>query len=92
MTMPPNQPPQGAPINYESVLLTPQDVEHLKVLSICWWVLAGLQCLGICVGGAYLVGGILFLAKVLHDRDAETLVALTLQPQHVQEHEKDRDQ
>jgi hypothetical protein len=31
-----------------------RDADHLRVLSICWYVMAGLQCLGACVGLVYL--------------------------------------
>jgi hypothetical protein len=44
--------------------LTPQDAEHLRLLSICFYVVAGLQALFACfpiihfvMGGALLVGG-----------------------------------
>jgi hypothetical protein len=35
--------------------LADKDAEHLKVLSICWYVMAGLQCLGLCGGLVYVV-------------------------------------
>lgn len=38
--------------------LTPSDVSHLKVLSIVWYVWAGLSLLGGCCGLFYIVMGI----------------------------------
>jgi hypothetical protein len=37
-----------------------RDAEHLRLLSIFWYILAGLQCLGACVATAYILFGILF--------------------------------
>jgi hypothetical protein len=45
--------PQYAPVD--------KDAEHLKVLSICWYIIAGLQCLGGCAGIVYIGIGIVAL-------------------------------
>jgi len=56
MTLPPNQ---------TSLALTQRDTEHLNALSICWWIVAGLQCLGTCIGIVYVVLAIVFGAGAL---------------------------
>jgi hypothetical protein len=37
-----------------------KDAEHLKILSICWYIVAALQALGGCVGLIYVGLGVLF--------------------------------
>ncbi|MGH7143027.1 MAG: hypothetical protein ACREJ2_02700 [Planctomycetota bacterium] len=45
-----------------------QDADHLKILSIVWYVLAGLQALvGLCGGLYFLVFGALFGAAAAHN-------------------------
>jgi hypothetical protein len=41
-----------------------KDAEHLNILSIVWYVLAGLQCLGMCAGVAYIVMAGVFASKL----------------------------
>ena len=50
---PTDYPPPGP--GYPMPPLADKDAEHLKVLSICWYVMAGLQCLGLCGGLIYVV-------------------------------------
>ncbi len=52
-TPPPPPPDFGSPPPYVPVDAT-RDGDHLRVLSICWYVVAGLQCLGVCGGLVYL--------------------------------------
>ena len=53
------QPPPGLP-SQQSAGLYVQDQEHLKVLSICYYVSAGLSVLGALFAGIYMVvGGVL---------------------------------
>ena len=57
MTMPPRG-PQGGDAGLPGIGLVEKDAEHLSILSILWWVLAGMQCLGMCVGIGYGVFGL----------------------------------
>ncbi len=57
--------PMPPSVGYESATLVDRDAEHLKVLSICWYVVAGLGVLFSCfpmiyvgIGVAMLTGGI----------------------------------
>ncbi len=64
--LPPSGPPPGI---YAAV---DKDSEHLKILSICWYVVAGLQALGGCIGLGYIAFGILMGLGIAssNDRDA----------------------
>lgn len=42
-------------------MLTPDDRAHLKALSICWYVFAGLSLLGALCGGFYMLLGVVFM-------------------------------
>ena len=56
------QPLPGDPgINYQSTLLVDRDSEHLKILAICWYVIAGLSALGGCLPLFYVGMGAIFL-------------------------------
>src|ERR1043165_2698599 len=65
-----NIPGPGAPMGY---MPPDKDAEHLKILSILWWVVAGLQCLGFCGGVIYIVLGIAFASGNIRDPDAHTM-------------------
>ena len=58
-------PPSFPPPDYEyppADVPPDRDADHLKMLSIFWYVIAGLQCLGACFGLIYVVLGILAFA------------------------------
>ncbi len=48
MTTPQNPLPPTSDINYQSRSLVDADAEHLKILSICWYVFACLHALAAC--------------------------------------------
>ena len=56
--MPP-QPPPGLPPYVQT--MADQDAEHLKILSICYYVQAGLTALGACVPVIHLFMGVAML-------------------------------
>src|SRR4051794_21798966 len=70
--VPPNEPatpnnaanapgPEAAqPIGYQAMVYD-RDADHLKILSILWYVWSGLAALGGCVPIIYVAGGLMFL-------------------------------
>lgn len=58
LTMPP-QPPPGLPPYVQT--FADKDAEHLKILSICYYVQAGLTALGACVPVIHVAMGIAML-------------------------------
>ncbi len=73
-TVPP-QPPAGPPRHVQTVV--DQDAEHLRILSVCYYVQAGLTALGACIpvihlvmGGAMLAGRFAPQGASPHDLEA----------------------
>jgi hypothetical protein len=67
MTQPPNQPPGTPPVDpyagavpYQSVPFD-KDAEHLRILSICWYVGAGLAALMGCFPIVHVAIGLFFI-------------------------------
>jgi len=54
-------------------MLTPDDRAHLKTLSICWYVFAGLSLLGALCGGIYVVVGVLMAVVGSADNEDEAV-------------------
>jgi len=54
-------------------MLTPDDRAHLKALSICWYVFAGLSLLGALCGGLYLIMGVVMATVGGADNDDEAM-------------------
>lgn len=52
-------------------MLTPEDQSHLKALSICWYVMAGLQLIGGLCGGLYMVIGVIMGIAASADGDED---------------------
>ena len=48
-------------VGYESATLVDRDAEHLKVLSICWYVVAGLNVLFGCFPLMYVAIGVMMM-------------------------------
>ena len=73
----PAQPPAGLPVMLER----DQDVEHIKILSVCYYVDAGLTALSACVpvfhlfiGAAMLSGGFGSASVPAHEREMMQLM------------------
>lgn len=56
----PPQPPPGLPPQHQTVVN--QDTEHLKILSICYYVMAGLSVLGAFATALYVIMGSMMLS------------------------------
>lgn len=62
MNLEPTQPPTvPSSLPYAPPMVN-RDLEHLKVLSICWYVIAGLNALGGCFMTIYVAMGAMFMA------------------------------
>jgi len=69
---PPSPPPQPPDYGYNQGYTPPdRDADHLKILSIFWYVIAGLQCLGACFGLVYIVLGIVAFAGGMANRGGD---------------------
>ncbi len=55
-------------------MLSAEDKAHLKTLSICWYVYAGLNVLGMLCGGLYAVLGVVALFAGQAENDDEAVV------------------
>ncbi len=53
--------------------LTESDRAHLNTLGICYYVFAGLNCLGICGGLIYMIGGIVFMVAPVDQSGSQDL-------------------
>ena len=62
MNMQPTQPPIQPTTLPHAPMMVSRDHEHLKVLSICWYVIAGLNALGGCFATIYIAMGAAFMA------------------------------
>ena len=66
MTQPPYPPPQtyqtSSSLPYQSIgTLDVKDTEHLRILSICWYIVSALQCVGLLGGLILVVLGVVLL-------------------------------
>jgi hypothetical protein len=62
-SLPPSFPPPPPDYEYAPGFVPPdRDTDHLRILSIFWYVIAGLECLGACFGLIYIVLGIVAFA------------------------------
>lgn len=62
-------------------VLVNRDIEHLKLLSIFWYVIAGLQALAGCFSIVYIAMGTVFLTAPAAVSSATTRPGQTTQPQ-----------
>jgi hypothetical protein len=53
--------PSDPDINYQSSLLVDRDTEHLKILSVCWYVVSGLSVLFGCFPLLYVGMGVMMM-------------------------------
>jgi hypothetical protein len=81
--LPPPLPGSGAEsapippsVGYESTTLVDRDAEHLKVLSICWYVVAGLNVLFGCFPLIYVVMGVAIMTTGAGSRPGEPPAAV----------------